>query len=199
MGTAPSLYRDAFVCRLQVAGQQGAYAARLVNRKYRVGWGGLEQPPPSRVLDSQVGKALAMLTPGADGAAGRSWFHSSSYMAEVSPPQKTQKQLTQDMQRQASQAAACASRSKVEIRGSGGAATLLQQAHLGLGFRVWGQTRPRLWLPPSSEAGARGRLCLCTTGCTLWASVHRPGSADGVCGMPRACCARAGRLQACGL
>lgn len=38
---------------MQVAGQQGAYAARLVNKSSTIGLGGFDCEPPSRYADSQ--------------------------------------------------------------------------------------------------------------------------------------------------
>eukprot|EP00959_Pyramimonas_sp_CCMP1952_P400305 8387555-Pyramimonas_sp.AAC.1 len=51
MGTGPGGRRVA----RQVAGQQGAYVAHLVNRYKDIGSGGMEQPPPSRVTKGLVG------------------------------------------------------------------------------------------------------------------------------------------------
>ncbi len=36
----------------QVAGQQGAYVARMINKGYKLGTGGLEQPFPARWKES---------------------------------------------------------------------------------------------------------------------------------------------------
>lgn len=42
--------------RLQVAGQQGAYVARMINRGYTMGVGGMDQAPPVKVAPSAQGK-----------------------------------------------------------------------------------------------------------------------------------------------
>lgn len=42
--------------RLQVAGQQGAYVARMINRGYTMGVGGLDQAPPVKVAVTAQGK-----------------------------------------------------------------------------------------------------------------------------------------------
>lgn len=46
---------DCTVC-LQVAGQQGAYVARMINRGYTMGVGGLDQAPPIKVAADALGK-----------------------------------------------------------------------------------------------------------------------------------------------
>ena len=47
-----------FVHCSQVAGQQGAYVARMVNRGYSLGKGGMDMAPPLKVEDPEkVGQA----------------------------------------------------------------------------------------------------------------------------------------------
>jgi hypothetical protein len=41
---------------VQVAGQQGAYIARMINRGYTTGVGGLDQAPPIKVAADTLGK-----------------------------------------------------------------------------------------------------------------------------------------------
>ena len=49
LGDCSRLWGDPLPPTAQVAGQQGAYAARLLNRGFRVDMGGLNVPPPVRV------------------------------------------------------------------------------------------------------------------------------------------------------
>lgn len=49
LGDCSRLWGDPLPPTAQVAGQQGAYAARLINRGYQVNEGGLNVPPPIRI------------------------------------------------------------------------------------------------------------------------------------------------------
>lgn len=48
LGDASRMHGAPLPATAQVAGQQGAYAARLLNRRFDLGIGGLDQPPPWR-------------------------------------------------------------------------------------------------------------------------------------------------------
>lgn len=45
----------------QVAGQQGAYVARMINRGYRLGTGGLEKPFPARWKEKSAREVCSTL------------------------------------------------------------------------------------------------------------------------------------------
>lgn len=59
LGDCARLFGGPLPPTAQVAAQQGAYSARLINRGYFIGTGGLDQPPPYRpVLPAEVPPAL---------------------------------------------------------------------------------------------------------------------------------------------
>lgn len=47
----------------QVAGQQGAYVARMINRGYTMGVGGLDVAPPVKIAPENADKVCALCNP----------------------------------------------------------------------------------------------------------------------------------------
>jgi NADH:ubiquinone reductase (non-electrogenic) len=64
LGDCSAMLGDRLPATAQVAGQQGAYIARMINRGYTVGIGGQDQPPPARSKDpSALQQATSKLLP----------------------------------------------------------------------------------------------------------------------------------------
>ena len=79
----------------QVAGQQGAYLAHMINRGYLIGTGGLDRPPPSRPVLNPLAALLAPVSGGGGAVPSpKTSPQSTTAVGEAGPPVVAREPLT---------------------------------------------------------------------------------------------------------